>query len=286
MILFRRLVDLILYSNLFIALCAASLVYQTTFVDPSLPTDQNYPYLVFFATIFIYSMHRIIGFGKLERITNNRRINTILKFQKHIVLYGLIGLIGLIISSLFIPFSIILWLSIPTLLAIIYILPVFGNKKRFRDLPFIKIFAIGVVWTWVCVFIPMVYKNAHLNLNQVIFIFEKLLFIISITIPFDIRDLKVDNLHKLKTIPIELGEKKSKKIALAGILICCVLVTLNYLSGFLTWPTWLALTLSYLITASIIYLINERSHDYYFTGLLDGTILLQMILILFFNPTF
>ncbi|MCB0664767.1 MAG: UbiA family prenyltransferase [Saprospiraceae bacterium] len=249
-------------------------------------TDQKYPYLVFFATIFIYSMHRIIGFGKLERITNNTRINTILKFQKHIILYGLIGLVGLIISSLFIPFSIILWLSIPALLALVYILPIFGHKKRFRDLPFIKIFAIGVVWTWACVFIPMVYDNASLNLNQVIFIFEKLLFIISITIPFDIRDLKVDNLHKIKTIPIELGEEKSKKIALAGIFICWVLVGLNYFSGFLTWSTWLALTFSYLITASIIFLINEKSHDYYFTGLLDGTIILQMILILFFNQMF
>lgn len=286
MTFFRSLTDLVLYSNLFIALCAASLAYQSMLINGANNIDRHYLYLVFFATILIYSLHRIIGFGKLERITNSRRINVILKFQHHILLYGLLAFVGVTITVFYINWYTVIWLCLPGLLSLLYILPVFGKQKRFRDLPFIKIFAIGLVWTWVSVFIPILSIQKEMNFKQIIFILEKLLFIIAITIPFDIRDMKVDKLHGIKTIPIPLGERKSKYLSLLLLVMAWLLTIVNHMVGYLSWWTWLALTLSYLITSLIVITIREKSHDYYFTGLLDGTILLQLILIYLMNGYF
>ncbi|MCB0685693.1 MAG: UbiA family prenyltransferase [Saprospiraceae bacterium] len=283
MLLLRKLIDLVLYSNLFIAVCAASLTYQILYIDQDFTWISPYVYLVFFATLFIYSFHRIIGFGKLDRTANNRRINLILKFQNHIVLYGLIGLVGLTISAFQITFNSFLWLAIPGILAIIYVLPIFGRKRRFRDLPFIKVFAIGLVWAWVCVFIPLLHHNHQLHLPHYLLIIEKLFFIIGITLSFDIRDLKLDQSHQIKTIPVYIGVQRRKILALFLLVLAWMLTYLNYQINYLTLNEWIALTLSYLFITVVVWRASENSHDYYFSGLVDGTILLQFILVMLFS---
>lgn len=283
MILLRKLVDFLLYSNLFIAICASSLAYQTLVILDQFSWKSSYVLLIFFATFFIYSIHRLIGFGKLERTANNRRINVILSFQNHIILYAIVTFIGLIVSLFYISPASLIWLGAPAVLAFVYVLPIFGNKKRFRDLPFIKIFAIGIAWIWVCVFIPIIDHHEQINLYSGIFLLEKFLFIIGITLPFDIRDLNIDRLHQIKTIPILLGELKSKILAISLITISWFLTTLSCKNGLYSTGDWIALSISYLFTGIIISLVSQKSHDYYFTGLLDGSILLQFILILIFS---
>ena len=64
--------------------------------------------------------------------------------------------------------------------------------------------------------------------------FERFLFIMAITIPFDIRDLKIDNQVGLKTIPSILGIKKSKMIAYFLLILMSAFAISNYLLGHYT----------------------------------------------------
>jgi 4-hydroxybenzoate polyprenyltransferase len=278
--LLQKTIDLFLYSNFFIALCAAVFTYQTFSIFGLLKWKEVLPVLIFFATLFIYSLHRIIGFTKLDRTISTRRISFILDFEAHILTYSGLALLGMLVASFYLPLSTILLLSLPALLSVAYIVPIFAKKRRFRDLPYLKVFTVGFVWTWVCVLIPILEMQISFDLSHSLVIIEKLLFITAITIPFDIRDLEIDGLHQLKTVPGEIGADKTKFLSSAMILAAILLVITIHVLGIYSLSVCLALILSYLITAVIINHLSQHMHDYWYSGVLDGTILLQSILVI------
>src|SRR5690606_36647016 len=93
------------------------------------------------------------------------------------------------------------------------LLKVGENRFGLRKIPGAKTFIIAAVWSLSCVCIPILeLKNDGITvLAEEVFIlaFKRFLFIITITIPFDIRDLFQDQRYNLKTIPVMLGEKKA-----------------------------------------------------------------------------
>ncbi|MBK8504535.1 MAG: UbiA family prenyltransferase [Saprospiraceae bacterium] len=280
MSILRKTIDLFLYGNFLIALCAASLAYQVFLLDHHFSWYTPYPFFIFFATLFLYSAHRIIGFTKLGRTHPNRRMSVIIEFQLHIIIYAVISFTAMLAICCQLSFKVIENLLFPGLLALLYVLPIFNNQKRIRDLPYVKLFIIGLVWTWVCVVIPLKDENINLSGQHWLIIIEKCLFIIAITIPFDIRDLRIDQLHEIKTIPTILGPKKSIILSITLLLLAWMGMSFNYLLLNLNYGVWLALSISYLFSMVVVGVSKEGSHDYYFSGLLDGSILLQFLLIL------
>lgn len=280
MSILKKTIDLILYSNFLIALCAASLSYQVYLLDHHYTWSAPYPFFVFFGTLFIYSIHRIIGFTRLERTDPNRRISIIIRFQLHIITYSVIAFIGMLVTSTLVSSVVIELLMFPGLLALLYVSPILKNRKRIRDFPYVKLFLVGLVWTWVCVVIPIKDMNIYMTNQHWLIIVEKCLFIIAITIPFDIRDLHIDQLHQIKTIPVILGPKNSKIVSLILLLLAWICMSFNYLLQDLNFGIWSALSISYFFSMVVVRIINQGSHDYYFSGILDGTILLQFLLIL------
>ena len=64
--LIKKFIDLIFYSNLWIALCASAMCWQTQFILTG-KTELNWLLgLIFFATLFLYALHRIIGISKVH----------------------------------------------------------------------------------------------------------------------------------------------------------------------------------------------------------------------------
>ena len=80
-----------------------------------------------------------------------------------------------------------------------------------RTIPYIKIFLIAAIWTSSTMFLLLLENNQLINQNIILHLFTRFLFVFAICIPFDIRDIKYDNI-KLKTIPIVFGVSKSKLI--------------------------------------------------------------------------
>jgi 4-hydroxybenzoate polyprenyltransferase len=278
--LLQKTIDLFLYSNFFIALCAAFLTYQTFAIFGLSRWNEPLAIFTFCATLFIYSLHRIIGFTKLDRTIETRRISVILNFQTHILIYAFLALVGMISTIFFLPLRTLLLLALPGVLSALYIMPIFNHRRRFRDLPYLKVFTVGIVWTWVCVLVPMLQMHISVGLSSILLVTEKLLFLTAITIPFDIRDMEVDALHKIKTLPAAWGISKIKIICEIMIFGNTVLVLSLYCLGIYSPSICLALVSSYLISAVIIANLSQFSHDYWYSGILDGTILLQSILVI------
>lgn len=101
-----------------------------------------------------------------------------------------------------------LTLSILTLLGIISVLySVPFKNKNLRNIPFLKMLWIALVWS-ISVVLPWFesfYTEWWIICLQVLSTF---CFVVAITIPFDIRDLENDN-KKMETIPQVMGFERS-----------------------------------------------------------------------------
>jgi 4-hydroxybenzoate polyprenyltransferase len=141
-----------------------------------------------------------------------------------------------------------------------------------RSIPFIKIHILGITWVVATQLLPFTLFSTlpFTPGNSFVFI-GSFLFIFSISIPFDIRDLKVDN-QELKTIPQMMGAKNAKKLALVTLMLSSImffLVLQNFQIGII---------LSTITTGLIISKSGKYNNELYYSGLVDGTLILLALL--------
>lgn len=242
--------------------------------------------LIFFATLFIYALHRIIGISKVSEFREMERYAIIEKFKNHITFYALVSGIGGAICFWNVSFAIQLSLIVPGIISLGYVVPFLSGKKRLRDFNHIKIFLIAIVWSWVTVFLPALELGVATTLPVGLMILERAIFIFAITLPFDIRDLKVDSHSKVQTIPAVIGIEKTKKLGTASLTFALLAVILNWYSAGYNVKILLGLFVSFLSTWFFIRQSDKIKHDYFFTGVIDGTMIFQFLLVWVFSLLF
>lgn len=255
-------VNFYLYSSLHIAICAAIL---TWFTQSALGIDIHWEYVffVFCSTLFLYAVHRIIGIWKSPQYNVIGRFAIISKYKHHLILYSILSGLGALYYFMQLGRSIQIELIIPCLLSIAYSLPIFGKRRRLRDFHYVKIFTIAICWAWITAIIPTM---ESLSISHSILIgCSRALFIFAITIPFDIRDHKIDT--EVKTLASDINYNTLKTLAVACL---CMSVLLNYIL-FGQMP-FIAETISLAIAALLVIKTHTDRSDYYYTGLIDGTI--------------
>lgn len=277
-----KLVDLILYSNLWIALGAASMVWQMQIIAGSVDWPSPLSAFIFFSTLFIYAMHRVIGFSIIDRTIPNRRLEIITAFQSHILIYAAIAAIGLFVSAYFINLQTLLLIIPAAFISVLYISPLF-KKRRLRDLPHIKIFLIALVWSWITTCVPLIEETSFSGIQIGIIGLEKFLFVLTITLPFDIRDMQVDDLNRIQTIPLRIGRHKTRTWISSLLISIFVVLVLAFFLDVYTVSQIIGLLVFYILLNSLIQLALNRDHDYFYSGLLDGTFLLQFLFVLLFT---
>lgn len=284
----RKIIDLLFYSNVYIAAAAVALTWQTQLILFGQFQLDALAVLVFFATMFIYASHRLVGLFSVKEFLEEGRFQIINTYKNHIWVYTGIALIGLIYAFFQVNFRLQMALVVPGLISLGYVLPFLGFKKgkkglRLRDLNWIKIFLIAVVWGYVTVILPILEVRA-VEWADLLILLERIVFIFMITLPFDIRDLKVDEYNHVKTIPAVYGIPKTMQLVLFSFLFLMVLVILNYVI-IPPKPLYFAvygLSLSLISTYIFIKISIDKTDDYYFTGLLDGTMWLQFVCVWLF----
>ena len=103
--------------------------------------------------------------------------------------------------------------------------------------------------------------------------------IFAITLPFDIRDLRVDQHGEVKTIPAILGVDKTKQLSYASLCAALILATVNYYFHFYDLKILVGLGISYLVCVWFISFSTTERHDYFYSGLLDGTMIFQFLVV-------
>lgn len=226
----------------------------------------------------MYSLHRLIGLRKIKTHLSEGRFGVIASERKAIGFIFISACILTLLSLTQLPKQYFLLLIIPVISSVLYVLPLSGNGTRVRDLPYIKIFLIAVIWSWVAVVIPL---HQELGSNRFFILFvEKCFFIFAITIPFDIRDRNIDESTGLKTLITSFGMAWAKKWSIALILGAVICLLILYSIGDVKLSHVILIILSYLIAAKLILGANPDKSDLYYTGYLDGTILLRALAII------
>jgi len=141
--------------------------------------------------------------------------------------------------------------------------------KNLRDIPGIKIYLIALVWIAICVIMPFILNsNSDYYFISVLSI-SLFLFMVAITIPFDIRDIKLDDVSK-KTIPQLIGVKKS--VYLSIVLLIASQILLQSLISF----NW-GILLFTLIGISALLKAKQPQHELFYSAAIDGLLIIQIV---------
>ena len=275
-----KTIDWLLYSNVWIATCAAAMTLQTKYILTKQSQCDALALFVFCATLALYGLHRIVGMKKIKPFQNTGRFYTI--HQQRLVIscctlaaivLGAITFFGLSRGSQ-------LALSIPALISLAYSLPIFKQKRRLRDVNGIKIFLIASVWSWITV--GLVVTEYQITWNRILLylLLERFFFILAIAIPFDIRDIEIDQYHRIATLPNRLGEKNSKWLALSCLGIMLFFSFSLWQFGAYRHTQFYSLLLTTTFSGAVIWNPFQVKHDYYYAGVVDGLMLLQSLAIL------
>ncbi len=254
------------FSNILISVVAASLAFGFT-THLNLDTPLLYALVVFGATLFTYNLHRIL---RGREIHPDYSIRHRWLTQHPLFLYSLAG-IGLLLgitvyTSLFIAVESFLILGIVGLISAAYALKLKADSTSLREIPYLKIYLIGVSWTLVCFVWPLFQEQLPISSYWKVII-AGFLFVFSATIPFDIRDAIYDAPQQ-KTIPHLVGIKWSKMIAAAALLTSFFLL-FSYSSQMLRNTFFLT---GYTGLFLLILFTKQRNPELYFSFLIDGWI--------------
>lgn len=269
----RALINLYLYSSLHIALCAGLLGIETYLVLRQ-EVDLNLILCLALGTLAVYALHRIVGINKTVALSDQGRFKLIAKYKSHLFIYFVLSSIVFVYFFLVLDKSKMVLFSAACLPTLLYILPVFPKGKRLRDYPFIKIFIIAIVWSYLTIVVP---AAGQIDFLLSFLLIERILFFLAITIPFDIRDMKVDNNTGVPTLIHQLGVRKSKSLAILFLLVSTMILLYLLKVGLIDFEYLIALILTYGFAGILIITSNSNRHDWFYTGLIDGTIGIRII---------
>jgi 4-hydroxybenzoate polyprenyltransferase len=141
------------------------------------------------------------------------------------------------------------------------------SKYSLRNIPYLKIFLIAGSWAGLSVFWWRPFNHEALLLFLI-----RLIIVLVITLPFDIRDIDDDKKKQLKTIPIFLGHQKT--MTLIFTLLCIAICLAQFLRQ---TPVFDYCTIA-LATVALSFYHLKRS-DFYYYVVLDGIFIVQGIMV-------
>ncbi|PPK94841.1 hypothetical protein LY01_01594 [Nonlabens xylanidelens] len=262
--LLKTVLDFYIKSSLHVAICFVALLYVFhcySFVKLS----EDFALLGF---CFVVIGYNFIKYATL--VYENRDFKYKIGIFIITVISALVGAYLLLFESL----QAYIVLLISGLLSLFYVIP-FYHKKSLRLMSIIKVITVVVVW-WLVIMVLPVYSvySEVVNLNvdglnsieqinwtpYIIKSVELFLFVFSLLIPFEIRDLKYDD-PSLKTIPQLVGTRKTKYLGIV-LLLCAFLLHHFYFMQY-EFPYYFIPLLIYVITAIAIWFSDKFKADYY-----------------------
>jgi 4-hydroxybenzoate polyprenyltransferase len=300
----KHIIKFLSFSNIWIGLGACLLSIANLLALRWLPNMQdnylslsNAKYLLvfnFFATVFIYTFIRLLGLREKHPQATSEMLDWVRKNKIVLILWTIVsGIISIYWLYHLHRSQQYIILSLGAL-SILYAMPVYksnGIWKSLRHIPYIKTIIVAIVWsvlTVICVvanteMYPVLIRPQHILLTIINFI-----FILALTIPFDIRDIAYDSEVAVKTIAQKLGIEQTKKLSIGLLILYMVLSFILYIY----WPcyiyypeffrsfnlaTFVAAMFGGLGSIFIIKNISASSDEQVYTFQIDGMIVVQSI---------
>ncbi len=251
MSLVRRYFNFYISANIHVALAVWCLV-KITLMIYGIQSDLT-PFFCFVATVTSYNFIRIYHAKELKpfMLQWTIRNQSILK-----IVIGL-GLVVLAILSVQLTLLSWVWMIVFFAATLFYIIPYSKHRQSLRGTAGVKLFLISLTWAGVTVIFPLVQNHISLDINVVWIFLQRLLFVIAITIPFDIRDVNFDN-ERLHTLPQKFGITGAKIIGYSCMMIYLMIRFLIHPF----YPLWIDLILVLLVVLGLFFSSQTQSKYY------------------------
>ncbi|HEY9533827.1 MAG TPA: UbiA family prenyltransferase, partial [Mucilaginibacter sp.] len=234
--LYNSVFDFVLFSNVFMALCAVAQGAVTFYLIGAKPV-YTVSTLLFTSTIGVYNLSILLHKPKIVN-SEHRRTRWFFKHYRLMITFTIVSTLSLVPLFFLVSTASKLLLIFMGLISVAYSLPLFtlGDQKfGLRNIPGLKQFLITLVWSMSTVLLPVLEsQDMHLtNISVrdiIILLAKRFLFIGALTVPFDIRDLFEDRESGLKTVPVVMGEKGAYlfcQVLLAGYIVLLFLYRNN-----------------------------------------------------------
>ncbi len=279
MIVLRKLKNIILYSNFFIGLCALALVLTNQLtVAGEIHFNHTY-WFVFFSTMFTYSFLKFRRTGEVVNDTSHRTwAQENLQLSKNILVITLVATVSFFFMLNRHQQIIVGVLAVVTLFYGFVDIPFLKPIRKLRDFGLLKTFFVALVWSVTTVVVPL--SSTFVETDMLVFLLlRRFLFVMALTIVFEIKDLKSDEEYNLKTIPMRLGISNTKLLS-QGILFLLLLINcVQYFFFDVSLMNMLAVNLSLLVSIFCIQPVDEETGDWWYYFVLDGMMILQFVFV-------
>jgi hypothetical protein len=259
------------WGNFWISLGASGAAYFfcKTYFGLTITQCVQYALLVFFSTLTVYNLHRLIKHTDVKYCYTSRHF----WIHKHRhVITGLIILSVLCVfwlGSFIISPLTLLWL-VPLGVVILAYPPVLSKFKGIRSIPLVKNFTIAFGWTAVILLVPYINFEIPSALGTFPFLIMGFgFFVLALTIPFDLRDSPYDT---ITTLGNRFSRKINKSIAIS---------LLVFSAGFFYFGQFGMLSLLPFIGSVSILFEHQYRKEFYYDFFVDGLFLLFPILVWF-----
>jgi hypothetical protein len=255
----KIILTILIDTKLFVGLCAVLVAFSTYHILGLKPSPEAL-FFVFSSTLLAYTIHVVFH-------ANKKKLDLAM-FCIAVVLASISGALFFFTCNNKLLIPILGGLGV---LMTAYYLP---KGRNLRSIPYIKSFVISLAWTTSTVLLPIVSANAVFDTNALVLSLERIILIFALTVPFDIKDLSVDKKQGITTVPILLGLRKSVMLCI-GLLIAYLLITFVH-NGFSDILFVRFVTVWYLLV--LLQGINLHRSKYYYSGAIDGSLILQPLL--------
>ncbi len=268
-------IDFLLKTSLFTACCATALCVATgSLINQRIPPLFSPVHiLVFGSTLVVYNAPRL-----LPRPYGRTRPPQKLKPWYRV--FFLVGIIMTAAGLWYMPLPMLFTSGVLGLLAFAYYLPLlpFKNKKRIRDIGWLKISVLAIVWTTATAILPLLYWNKPLA-GYPLDVLIRFVFIFILCVVFDIRDINDDIKNNIHTLPNKVGVRNSYRLINAGLVVFCMLSVAQYMR----YPVPQRLVgalLTAVITWGVVQYIRRRPSERAYLVLADGVMLVYALLVM------
>ena len=266
-ILLKKALENIIFSNLLVSISIGTLCYGICH-QLKIPNELWYGSFVFSSTLLTYNFQRLIKSNQIiQNPTNHILWVQTHKFFLYFIFYScsILCLVSFLkvynwgLISVFI-------LSISMVISFLYVIKI--NTKNLRDIPYLKIHLIAIIWV-VAIGIFELLNEKYFTSEKWGFVLAHYFYIVAVTIPFDIRDLKYDDPIQ-RTIPQVFGIINAKIISVL-FLIIYFLIAINQQENLIKNTPFICVII---YTIILVFASSKNRNEFHYSGLIEGSIFL------------
>lgn len=265
-----------MYSSIYVSICGVVLCIQTNLLLHVPLNHYSFYLFVFGATLAHYNLHYLVkktGESKSERFDWSQKNKQLHKG------FICVGLMVCIYCLFFFRLHNFIFLGLLGIVAFFYSYPAlpFKRKKRLKEFGLLKICTLSLLWTMVTVWFPMLENDIAETPFQLVFV-RRFIFMFTLCLLFDIRDIINDRSFNIRTIPVRIGIEKSYLLAY-GLVITFLLISVYELTLTSDIVIFNALFLSAISSLFLIRFSRKYPSDYIYLAGVDGLMILQGLLV-------